>query len=72
MPRVTGGELLRALRRLGWREVEQRGSHVQLEHSAKRGKVTVPIHSGRVIGPWLLSRILDQAGMTVDELRSAL
>ena len=50
-PRVTGAELVRALQRAGWAEHEQEGSHVQLKHPTRPGKVTVPVHAGRVILP---------------------
>jgi antitoxin HicB len=32
LPRVTGRELIRALGKLGWRVVTQKGSHAQLKH----------------------------------------
>jgi predicted RNA binding protein YcfA (HicA-like mRNA interferase family) len=72
LPRVTGNELVRALRKLGWVVVAQRGSHVQLKHPERRGRVTVPIHAGETIGPRLLSSVLRQANVDVDELRAVL
>jgi predicted RNA binding protein YcfA (HicA-like mRNA interferase family) len=66
------GEIMHALRRLGWRVFAQRGSHVQLRHRERSGRVTVPLHAGETIGPGLLRAILAQAGITADELRSAL
>ena len=72
MPRVTGAEIVRALRSLGWTVAAQRGSHVQLKHPDRAGRVTVPIHAGETIGPRLLASILVQAGLSVDEFRSAL
>lgn len=73
MPRVTGTQLVRALNRAGWEQARrQRGSHVQLEHPDRVGIVTVPMHAGETITPWLLGRILKQAGMTVEELREFL
>jgi len=72
MPRITGSEVLRALRLLGWVVVVQRGSHVQLKHPDRRGRVTIPIHAGETIGPRLLASILSQAGLSVDEFRAAL
>jgi predicted RNA binding protein YcfA (HicA-like mRNA interferase family) len=72
MPRVTGTEVLRALRSLGWVVTAQRGSHVQLKHPARAGRVTILIHAGETIGPRLLGSILAQAGLSVDEFRSAL
>ena len=57
---------------MGWIVIAQRGSHVQLKHPERRGRVTIPIHAGETIGPRLLASILAQAGLTVDEFRSAL
>ena len=72
MPRVTGRELVRALSRLCWVVVTQRGSHAQLKHPQRGGRVTVPLHSGETIGPGLLRLILNQAGVTADDLRGVL
>ena len=69
-PRLTGADLVRAFCRLGFEVVGQRGSHVRL----RRGSgpfVIVPVHAGKIIGQGLLGAILDQAGVTVDELRHA-
>ena len=35
-------DILAALRADGWVEVAQKGSHVQLKHPVKAGRVTVP------------------------------
>ena len=72
LPRVTGRELVHALQRLGWVIVVQRGSHVQLKHPHRGGRVTVPVHAGETIGPGLLRSILAQAGLTPNEFRGAL
>lgn len=47
---MTAREILKLLHNDGWREVDGRtkGSHVQLKHPTKPGKVTVPIHSGDI------------------------
>lgn len=55
-------ELLKILREDGWMEKTQRGSHLQLEHSKKKGKVTVPVHGGD-IPKGTLNSILKQAGL---------
>lgn len=55
-------DLLRILREDGWTEKTQKGSHLQLEHSIKRGKVTVPVHGGD-IPKGTLNSILKQAGL---------
>ena len=61
---MTVREILKILYRDGWREVEARtkGSHVQMKHSTKIGKVTVPKHKGD-IAPGTLTSILKQAGL---------
>ena len=69
LPRdLSGDDVVRALRRLGFVVVRQVGSHIRLERGAAR--VTVPAHS--VIVPGTLKSILRQAGITVEELLAAL
>ena len=72
LPRVTGREVMRALGKLGWVVVVQKGSHAQLKHPSHGGRVTVPLHAGETFGPGLLRSILNQAGITVDEFRAVL
>ncbi len=72
LPRITGREVVWALGKLGWVIVVQRGSHAQLKHPSRGGRVTVPMHTGETIGPGLLRSILSQAGVTVEEFRAVL
>lgn len=72
LPRITGRELVRALGKQGWVVVVQKGSHAQLKHPSRGGRVTVPLHAGETIGPGLLRSILSQAGVTAEELRAVL
>ena len=69
LPIVSPKRVAAALKRLGYHEVRQRGSHLQL----KRGNllVSVPMHSGDV-APGTLRSILRQARLTVEELKEAL
>ena len=55
-------ELLKTLKKDGWIEKEQKGSHLQLVHPFKKGKVTVPIHGGD-IPKGTLNAIMKQAGL---------
>lgn len=66
MPTVR--ELLRFLKRQGYREVRQSGSHLILEH-AERQMVVIPMHRGD-LPKGLLLRILKDAGFTLEEFRS--
>ena len=72
LPRITPAELLRALRRDGWEAKRQASSHVQLRHPTKPGRVTVAVHSNRVIDPKTLAFALRQAGLTIEQLRELL
>ena len=71
-PRITAFQLLRALRRDGWEQVRQSGSHVTLQHPLKLGSVTVPKHGNIIIKVKTLESIMEQAELTVDELRRLL
>jgi predicted RNA binding protein YcfA (HicA-like mRNA interferase family) len=47
----------------GWIQIAQRGSHRQLEHPTKPGKVTVPGKMSDDVPPGTLKSILRQAGL---------
>ncbi|MGC9449922.1 MAG: type II toxin-antitoxin system HicA family toxin [Oceanipulchritudo sp.] len=55
--------ILRELKRHGWRIVRVRGSHRQLKHSSKPGTVTVSGHPRLEIPPGTLKSIKKQAGL---------
>jgi len=59
---VNSREVIRALRRDGWYEVNQVGSHKQFKHPLKPGRVTVP-HARRDIPLGTLRSIEKQAGI---------
>ncbi|HWE64251.1 MAG TPA: type II toxin-antitoxin system HicA family toxin [Chloroflexota bacterium] len=72
LPRVSGQETIRALERLGFRRVRQRGSHVVLLRDTPDGSTgcVVPLHRELAIGT--LRGILRQAGVTSGEFASHL
>jgi predicted RNA binding protein YcfA (HicA-like mRNA interferase family) len=57
LPRLTGKQLIKALKKTGFEVIRVKGSHHFLRHSDARSTV-VPVHSGETVGPGLLSRIL--------------
>jgi predicted RNA binding protein YcfA (HicA-like mRNA interferase family) len=67
LPRVTARALVRALERDGWQQTRQAGSHLQMTHPNKPGRVTIPLHQGQTLKVKLLASVLKQAGLTVDE-----
>ncbi|HVJ24034.1 MAG TPA: type II toxin-antitoxin system HicA family toxin [Burkholderiales bacterium] len=56
-------EVLQVLRRDGWFLVATRGSHRQLKHASKPGRVTVPGKPSKDLHPATLNSILKQAGL---------
>jgi predicted RNA binding protein YcfA (HicA-like mRNA interferase family) len=59
---MNSRDVIAALRADGWRQVAQKGSHVQFKHSMKLGRVTVP-HPERGIPRGTLRSIERQAGL---------
>jgi len=59
---MTVRALLKLLKEDGWQKKEQKGSHLQLIHPVKKGKITVPVHRGD-IPKGTLYAILKQAGL---------
>ena len=55
--------VLKLLKGDGWVEVSRRGSHRQLKHHAKKGRVTVPGKPSDNLAPGTLNSILKQAGL---------
>ena len=53
-------DLITVLKKDGWTVKAQKGSHLQLIHPVKKGKVTVPVH-GSDIPKGTLNAILKQA-----------
>ena len=65
LPRITGKEVIKTLRKAGFSIVRVKGSHHFLQHEDGRCTV-VPVHSGEIIGPGLMNKILKDVDMTVD------
>lgn len=72
MPWVTAQQTLRALQRDGWTEVRRSRSHISLKHASKPGLVVVALHSTRTVKLGTLTKVLKDAGLTVDESRRLL
>ena len=68
LPILSGKELIKILKRLGFTEVRQNGSHVSLQKTTadKHYRTVVPLHSDLAKGT--LRDILNQCGLTKDDL----
>jgi predicted RNA binding protein YcfA (HicA-like mRNA interferase family) len=71
LPRLTGKEIIIALRSTGFEVVRIKGSHHFLQHSD--GRITVvPIHSGEIIGLGLMAKILLDCDLSREEFQRLL
>jgi predicted RNA binding protein YcfA (HicA-like mRNA interferase family) len=67
LPVVSGAELVRALERLGFEQIRQRGSHVVMRRG-EHGTV-VPLH--REVRPGTLNGVLRQAQVSAEDFIEA-
>ncbi len=66
---LSGRAIVKALAKVGYVEVRQRGSHIRLWSPGKTS-ITVPNH--KTVGPGLLKKILRDAELTVEEFTKLL
>ena len=71
LPPVTGAQLVKALRKLGFEVIRIKGSHHFLQHSDGRCTV-VPVHRGETLGRGLLAQILRDCDLSREELQKYL
>lgn len=64
LPILSGREIIKALNKLGYREVRQRGSHIRLSCQNRRS-VTVPNY--QAVSRGLLRKILRDAELSPEE-----
>ncbi len=71
LPRLTGKEVVTALRKADFEVIRVKGSHHFMRHQDGRTTV-VPVHSGETIGPGLMSKALHDCEMTSEFFKSLL
>ena len=71
LPAIEGRRLVRALERAGFAVVRITGSAHIMRHADGR-MVSVHVHKGAIIKRGTLAGILDDAGLTADDLRDLL
>lgn len=77
LPRdISGAELIRALKKLGYEQTRQTGSHVRLTRRIGNGEfhLTIPEHSPLRVGTLhsILTQVAVQSGKTLEELLQSL
>jgi len=65
LPRMRGREIITALQKAGFEVIRSKGSYHFLRHPDGRCTV-IPVHSGEIIGPGLMSKILNDVELTVE------
>jgi len=71
LPHNFGREVVKALRKIGYEQDRQRGSHIVLRQTAEpHRRIVVPDHDEVATGT--LRAIIRQVGLTVDEFRALL
>jgi predicted RNA binding protein YcfA (HicA-like mRNA interferase family) len=68
MPSATARELQAVAWILGFQRTRQTGSHERWNHADGRA-VTIPLHSGKEIGPPLFFKILRQLGVSLEDFQ---
>jgi len=71
LPSVSGRETVKALRKIGYEQDRQRGSHIVLRQVVyPHRRLVVPDH--HEVAKGTLRAIIKQSGLTVDEFKSLL
>ncbi len=71
LPPVSGRDVVKALRQIGYEQDRQRGSHIVLRQITEpHRRVVVPDHNEVAKGT--LRAIIRQVGLTVDEFKALL
>ena len=70
LPVVSAKELMRKLRRGGFLFTHAKGSHHFFYNIITNRTTSVPLHGGNDIGRNLLSKIIKQAGLSVEEFNN--
>lgn len=71
LPVVTPSEIVKALKRAGFVERHQKGSHLFMWNEYKKRMTTVALHAKDMPRP-MMKEILKQAGITEEKFRDLL
>ena len=72
LPVVSGRQVVRALERIGYRVVRQRGSHIRLRDETNPNHLPLTVPDHKIIKPGLLRKLLRDADLTIDEFLALL
>lgn len=66
LPLLSAEEIIRILRKMGFEEIRQRGSHKYFKHADGRATV-VPVHPGKDVSRGLLRKIIREIEVDREE-----
>lgn len=64
---MKSSELLRMMKKDGWYEVRQKGSHIIMQHPNKPNIIPVPFHASKEMKKGTLQAILKLAGIETNK-----
>jgi predicted RNA binding protein YcfA (HicA-like mRNA interferase family) len=67
LPVVSARQVVRALEKIGYQVVRQKGSHLRLRDPDNPSHLPVTVPNHKTIKPGLLHQILRDANLTVDQ-----
>lgn len=68
LPAINSRKVIKALKKIGFIEDRQKGSHLILINLRTKRRAVVPIHPGKTIKKPLLQSIIENdAGITIEE-----
>lgn len=67
LPRASGDLHVTAFKRAGWIVNHIEGSHYILIKEGNPAHLSIPVHSGKELGPGLLRKLIRTAGLTTEE-----
>lgn len=71
LPRVNASEIIKVLEKCGFVMTRQSGSH-KIYKNPEGNRATVPFHSGKILHPKVLKSILNEADLSIEELKKYL
>lgn len=60
---MKASELFKLLKKDGWFEIRQTGSHLILQHLVKKGQLVVPYHGSKEVPTGILKAIIKEANI---------
>lgn len=67
LPALNSRKVIKALKKAGFTEDRQKGSHLILVHPERMARTVAPVHSGKTIKKPLLKAIIEDAKLSTKE-----